>query len=87
MNDERIRHGERFDDIGFMRLVKMVISILPLILLIFSAGGWYQSSKANAILADKLQLKTEDHEKRITQVEDAVKYLAQIVKDDRRSRE
>lgn len=86
MNDERPKHGERFDDIGLMRIAKMVVAILPLVLLIFSAGGWYQSSKANAILADKLQIKTEDHEKRLTQVEDAVKYLAQIVKDDRRSR-
>lgn len=72
-------HGQRFEDLGLGRILKY----LPLLALVFTAGAWYQSAKANAILAEKLEIKIDDHEHRITQVEDAVKYLAQIVKHDR----
>lgn len=73
-------HGERFEDIGFGRVLKY----LPYLIMIFTSGSWYQSAKANAILADKLQVETDQHEHRLTKVEDAVVYLTQIVKDDRR---
>lgn len=79
-----MNHGNRFEDIGIPRIIK---EYGPLLCLIFTLGGWYQSSYALSKITDAHQTKIEDHEHRITQIEDAVKYLAQIVKDDRRRRE
>lgn len=76
-------HGQRFEDRGIARIIKEYWAV---ICLVFALGGIYQQAKTNAILADKHDVKLEDHDKRITQVEDAVKYLAQVVKDDRRRR-
>lgn len=74
-------HGQRFEDRGIARIVKEYWAV---ICLIFALGGIYQQARTTAVLSDKLSAKSDDHERRITQVEDAVKYLAQIVKDDRR---
>lgn len=73
------RHGQRIEDLGIGKILKY----LPLLGLIFTSGALYESAKANAILADRLQVKTENHEYRLTKVEDAIVYLTQIVKDDR----
>lgn len=75
------KHGQRYEDFGIGRIFK---SYLPIIGLIFTSGALYESVRANAILSVKLQAKSEDHETRITKMEDAVLYLTQIVKDDRR---
>lgn len=72
----------RFDDFGFGKLLKF----LPYIALIFTAGAWYQTSKANAIIVDKIQADITEHQTRITRVEDAVLYLKEIVKEDRSHR-
>lgn len=77
MND----HGQRFEDHGIARIIKEYWAV---ICLVFALGGIYQQAKTSATLSEKLAVKSDDHEKRITQVEDAVKYLAQIVKDDRK---
>lgn len=79
-----MNHGHRFEDVGLARLIK---DYGPLICLVFTLGGWYQESRANIKLSEKIQAKIENHETRMTQVEDAVKYLAQIVKEDRRNRQ
>lgn len=71
--------GTRFEDLGLARILKY----LPLIVLIFTSGAWYESAQANKILAEKLQTKEDNHEYRLTKVEDAIVYLTQIVKDDR----
>lgn len=76
-----MNHGQRFEDLGMGR----VLRYWPVLVCIFTAGAWYQSSTALSKISDGHQVKLEEHEKRITQVEDAVKYLAQIVKDDRRN--
>lgn len=81
--ENKERHGQRFEDLGFGRMLKY----LPLIGLIFTSGALYESVRSNAILSNKLQTKSDDHEYRITKVEDAVVYLTQIVKDDRRGHE
>lgn len=75
-----IGHGQRFEDLGFGRILKY----WPVLICIFTAGAWYQSSQALSKITDGHTTKLDDHEKRITQVEDAVKFLAQIVKEDRR---
>lgn len=73
--ESKERHGQRFEDLGFGKILKY----LPLLALVFTSGAWYQSAKANAILSEKLQIKIDDHEHRITQVEDAVVALQKIV--------
>lgn len=78
-----MNHGNRFEDIGMGRILKY----WPVLICIFTAGGWYQSSSALSRLTEKHQVKIEEHDERITKVEDAVNYLAQIVKDDRRRRQ
>lgn len=79
-HEKESQHG-RFEDKGFPRIVK---EYWVAICLIFTLGGLYQEARTNASLSEKLSIKLDDHEKRMTQVEDAVKYLAQIVKYDRR---
>lgn len=76
-------NGHRFEDFGFGRVLKY----WPILICIFTAGAWYQSSQALNKVTDGHEIKIGDHEHRITQVEEAVKYLAQIVKEDRRHRE
>lgn len=76
-----MENGHRFEDRGIARLVKEYWSV---ICLIFAMGGIYQQARTNAILSDKLQARTDDHEHRLTQVEDAIVYLKQIVQHDRR---
>lgn len=73
-------HSQRFEDKPIMK----VLGYWPILVCIFTAGAWYQSSQALSKVTDGHEIKIEEHERRITQVEDAVKYLAQIVKDDRR---
>lgn len=75
-----MNHGQRFEDLGFGRILRY----WPILICIFTAGAWYQSSIALSKITDGHQVKIEDHDHRITQVEEAVKYLAQIVKEDRR---
>lgn len=75
-------YRSRFEDMGLGRALKW----WPILVCIFTAGAWYQSSRANAVMEDKLQGQAVDHEHRITKVEDAVTYLAQIVRDDRARR-
>lgn len=70
-----MNHGTRFEDLGIRR----ILNYLPLLALIFTSGAWYESAKANAILSEKLQIKIDDHEHRLTQVEDAVISLQKIV--------
>lgn len=77
MNDSERRH--RFEDIGLGGILKY----LPLLALIFTAGAWYQTAKANAILTDSIRRDVADNSTRITRVEDAVIYLKEIVKSDR----
>lgn len=77
-----MNHGQRFEDLGFGRVLKY----WPVLICLFTAGAWYNSTQALSKISDGHQTKIEEHEKRITQVEDAVKYLAQVVKDDRRRR-
>lgn len=74
--------GQRFEDMGAGRILKY----WPILICIFTAGAWYQSSEAINKVTDNHQLKIEDHEHRITQIEEAVKYLALVVKEDRRKR-
>lgn len=74
--------GTRFEDLGLGKVLKY----LPILALIFTSGAWYQSARANEILAEKLQVKEDNHEYRLTKVEDAIVYLTQIVKDDRSDR-
>lgn len=75
--------GKRFEDRGLARIIKEYWAV---ICLVFALGGIYQQARTNNALSDKLQTRTDDHEHRITQVEEAVKYLAQVVRDDRRRR-
>lgn len=79
MSEERTR--TRFDDFGFIKLVRF----MPYIALVFTAGAWYQTSKANAVIVDKIQTDVDESKTRITRVEDAVLYLKEIVKEDRKS--
>lgn len=68
-------HGDRFEDIGIGRL----IHYWPIILLIFSLGGWYRSSQANEALAEQQNEQLKAHDTRITRVEDAIVSLQKIV--------
>lgn len=68
-------HGNRSEDMGFGRVLKF----WPLLVAIFTAGAWYQSEKNNGNVIALVQKQTTDHEKRITQVEDAVVYLKELV--------
>jgi hypothetical protein len=70
-----MNHGTRFEDVGLGQILKY----LPLLVLVFTLGGWYESAKANVILSEKLQVKIDNHEHRLTQVEDAVISLNKIV--------
>ncbi len=70
----------RLEDFGFGRLLKF----LPYIALVFTAGALCQAVKTNAALTDKLNGNVEVLDTRITRVEDAVIYLKEIVKEDRR---
>jgi len=76
------KHGQRFEDLGFGRILKY----WHLIVLLFAIGGWYESTRANALLVEKSSTEIEELKTRTTRVEDAVVYLTQIVKDDRRHR-
>jgi Na+/phosphate symporter len=89
-------HGERYEDYGVGRILKL----WPALLCIFAAGAWRESSRAMdlaqrsfARIQEAQQTKLDDHDHRITKVEDAVisltktaDYLAQIVKEDRQRR-
>lgn len=68
-------HGQRFEDIGLGR----IIQYWPLLVLIFTVGGWYRSSQANENLSKRQADKIEELDARTTRVEDAVVNLAKIV--------
>jgi hypothetical protein len=76
-----MNQGLRFEDRGLMKIV----SYWPILVCLFTAGAWYESSTALSKITDRHQVQIEEHEHRLTEVESAVKYLAEIVKEDRRS--
>lgn len=68
-------HGKRLEDIGLGRLIKF----WPLIVAVFTAGAWYQNAKATNEVMSVLRRQNDEHEIRITRVEDAVIYLKDLV--------
>lgn len=68
-------HGNRIEDIGLGRLIKF----WPILMSIFTAGAWYQSATTTKEVMMIIRKQTDEHEHRITQVEDAVIYLKEIV--------
>jgi len=71
-----MNHGNRFEDVGIGKLLKF----WPQLIALFMAGALYQSVRANAILTDKHENAIQSLDRRTTQVEDAVIYLKEIVK-------
>jgi hypothetical protein len=69
-----MNHGMRVEDIGLGRVIKY----WPLLLLIFTVGGWYRESQTNALLVEKHELKLQELDTRETRVEDAVISLQKI---------
>lgn len=69
-----MNHGTRTEDIGMGRIIKY----WPLLLLIFTIGGWYRESQTNALLVDKHEIKIQELDTRETRVEDAVISLQKI---------
>lgn len=67
------------------RTVDIAAMIIFIITGIFSAGAWYSSSQANANILFSVQAKIEDHDQRITRVEDAVVYLKELAEEHRDS--
>lgn len=70
-----IGHGNRLEDIGFGRVLKF----WPLLVAIFTSGAWYQSATATKEMLAIVKKQTDEHELRITRVEDAVVYLKELV--------
>lgn len=82
----KIMERGRFEDMGLGK----ILSYWPAIISLFAFGGWYQTSKANAVLIAEVktqQMRDEEvigiHEHRITQVEDAVIYFKDLVQQGR----
>lgn len=69
------QHGRRFEDLGIGR----VLRYWPILVLIFTAGAWYQTSISQAALIRDIRRDTDDVKTRVTRVEDAVIYLKELV--------
>jgi hypothetical protein len=69
-----MNHGNRYEDTGFARILKY----WQMIALIFTIGGWYQSTRSNAEITARIAQKQDIDSERITRVEDAVISLQKI---------